>query len=100
MYFCSSGIREHEKSDLHRQSKERRIIAKNICEKGDVVGQMRCVSMQKQTEKYLSILIQAFWYILSEEMALMKFKSFIQLLQRVECPGIVEWMKLSNVKQR
>ncbi|CAF5019738.1 unnamed protein product [Rotaria sp. Silwood1] len=94
------GIREHEQSDLHRQSRERRIIARNIRDKGDVIGQMNCVNMQKQTEKYLSILLQAFWYILTEEMALMKFKSLIQFLQRVECPGIIEWMKLSNAKQR
>jgi hypothetical protein len=85
---------------LHRQSKERRIIARNVRDKGDVVGQIHCVNMQKQTEKYLSILVQVLWYILIEEMALMKFKSLIQLLQRVECPGIIEWMKLSNVKQR
>lgn len=100
IYFCSSGIREHEQSDLHRQSKERRIITRNIRDKGDVVSQMSCVNMQQQTEKYLSVLIQVFWYILTEEMALMKFKSLIQLLQRVECPGIIEWMKLSNAKQR
>ncbi len=100
MHFSSSGIREHEQSDLHRQSRERRVIARNILDKGDVVGQMHCVNMQQQTEKYLSILIQAFWYILTQEMALMKFKSLIQFLQRVECPGIVEWMKLSNIKQR
>ncbi len=90
MSFCSSGIREHEQSDLHRQSKERRIIVRNIRDRGDVVGQLNCVSMQEQTEKYLSILIQALWYILTEEMALMKFKSLIQFLQRVQCPGIVE----------
>ncbi|CAF3826366.1 unnamed protein product [Rotaria sordida] len=95
-----TGIREHEQSDLYRQSKERRIIGRTIRNKGNVVDQMRCVNMQKQTEKYLSILIQAIWYILTEEIALMKFKSLIQFLQRVECPGIVEWMKLSNVKQR
>ncbi|CAF5182542.1 unnamed protein product, partial [Rotaria sp. Silwood1] len=52
------GIREHEQSDLHRPSKERRIIARNIRDKGDVVGQMNCVNMQKQTEKYLSILLE------------------------------------------
>jgi len=59
MSFCSSGIREHEQSDSHRQSKVRRIIVRNIRDKGDVVGQLNCVNMRKQTEKYLSILIQA-----------------------------------------
>jgi hypothetical protein len=88
MHFSSSGIREHEQSDLHRQSRERRVIARNILDKGDVVGQMHCVNMHQQTEKNLSILIQAFWYILTQEMALMKFKSLIQFLQRVECSGV------------
>jgi len=33
-------------------------------------------------------------------MALGKFKSLIQLLNKVQCPGVVEWMNLSNNKQK
>jgi hypothetical protein len=56
--------------------------------------------MESQTRKYLSVLLQTLWFIIKEEMSLMKFKPFIELLQKVECPGIVEWLNLSNVKQR
>jgi hypothetical protein len=38
--------------------------------------------------------------MLKEEMPLMKFKPLIELLRKVDCPGIVEWFQLSNVKQR
>jgi hypothetical protein len=56
--------------------------------------------LETQTKKYLSVLLQTLWFIIKEELALVKFKPFIELLQKVECPGIVEWLKLSNVKQR
>ena len=48
----------------------------------------------------LSVLLQTLWFLIKEEIALMKFKSFVELLHKVECPGIVDWLHLSNVKQR
>jgi hypothetical protein len=56
--------------------------------------------METQTRKYLRVILQTLWFIIKEEMSLMKFKSFVELLQKVECPGIVEWLNLSNLKQR
>ncbi|CAF4518707.1 unnamed protein product [Rotaria sp. Silwood2] len=94
------GIREHESSDLHRSSKERRIISKSIEANGDIIGQLRCTNMHQQTEKYLSVLVQVFWCIIHEELPLRKFKTLIQLLDKVQCPGVTEWMKLSNNKQK
>ncbi|CAF1528067.1 unnamed protein product [Adineta steineri] len=55
---------------------------------------------ENQTRKYLSALLQTFWFLLKEELALGKFKSFIKLIHKLECPSILEWFNLSNVKQR
>lgn len=67
---------------------------------GNIIGQLNCVNLENQTKKYLCILLQVLWFIIKEEMALSKFKSFIELLKKVDCPGIVEWLRLSNSKQR
>ena len=87
-------------SDLHRESRARRIAAKSVEVNGSIVGQLNCVNLENQTKKYLIVLLQTLWFIIKEELALTKFKPFIELLQKVECPGIVEWLNLSNVKQR
>ncbi|CAF4546828.1 unnamed protein product [Rotaria sp. Silwood2] len=94
-----AGIKNHKNSDLHRASRERRIAAKIVANNGNIIGQLNCVNLENQTKKYLSILLQVFWFIIKEEMALTKFKPFIELLKKVDCPGIVEWLKLSNIKQ-
>ena len=98
--FSIIGIREHESSEFHRSSRERRIVSRNIRDRGDIIGQLNCGNLRQQTERYLSILVQTFWYILTEELALVKFKSLIQLLNRVQCPAIVEWFNVSNNKQK
>ncbi len=67
---------------------------------GNIIGQLNCVNLENQTKKYLSILLRTLWFILKEEIALRKFKSFLELLHKVECPAVVEWLNLSNVKQR
>lgn len=67
---------------------------------GNIIGQLNCVNLENQTKKYLSVLLQTLWFLIKEEIALMKFKSFVELLHKVECPGIVDWLNLSNVKQR
>ena len=66
----------------------------------DIIGQLQCSNLQQQTEKYLSTLVEVLWYILTEEMVLNKFKSLMQLLNKVHCSGVVEWMSLSNNKQK
>lgn len=94
------GIREHKKSDLHRTCVDRRDASRIVSVNGDVAGQLRCVSLDIQTRKYLAILVQTLWKIIREEMALMKFKPFIQFLHQVQCPDVVDWFNISNVKER
>ncbi|CAF1531987.1 unnamed protein product, partial [Rotaria sordida] len=94
------GIQQHQNSDLHRESRARRIAAEIVKNNGNIIGQLNCVNLENQTKKYLSVLLQTLWFIIKEEIALMKFKSFVELLHKFECPGVVEWLNLSNVKQR
>ncbi|CAF2996418.1 unnamed protein product [Rotaria sp. Silwood2] len=99
--WYSDDIDQHQKhNDIHRSSRERRILLKNIEDNGNIIGQLKCYNMQQKTEKYLSTIVEVFWYILTEEMPLIKFKPLIQLLDRVHCPGVAEWMNLSNNKQK
>ena len=67
---------------------------------GNFSGQLDCVNMADLTEKYLTVLVRVFWFFIKEELALMKFKPIIELLHQAGSSGIVQWMKLSNVKQR
>jgi len=87
---------------LHRQSRKRQVAAKIVEVNGNiaVAAQINHVNLEANTEKYLRVLLQTLWFIIKEEMPLMKFKTFVELLHKVECPSIVEWLNLSNVKQR
>ncbi|CAF0734523.1 unnamed protein product [Didymodactylos carnosus] len=56
--------------------------------------------MDEVTHKYLSVLMQTMWYILQEGMAqFTKYESMLKLLEKLECLGIVQWLKYSNLKQ-
>lgn len=94
------GIKQHQASDVHRQSRARKIAREIVENNGNIIGQLNCVNLETQTKKYLKVLLQVLWFMVKEEIALVKFKSFVELLHQVECPGIVEWLNLSNVKQR
>ncbi|CAF1640730.1 unnamed protein product, partial [Adineta ricciae] len=94
------GIKKHDISDLHRESRSRRMGADIVNLNGNIIGQLSCVNLENQTKKYLSALLQIFWLLVNEEIALAKFKSFIELIHKLECPAILEWFNLSNVKQR
>ncbi|CAF4934312.1 unnamed protein product, partial [Rotaria sp. Silwood1] len=94
------GIQEQKKSDLHRTRTDRRIASKIVSINGNVAGQLQCVNLDIQTRKYLTILIQTLWNIIKEEIALVKFKTLIQFLYHVQCPDVVNWFKISNVKER
>jgi hypothetical protein len=85
---------------LHRQSRKRQVAAKIVEVNGNTTAQINCVNLEAHTEKYLRVLLQTLWFIIEEEMPLMKFKTFVELLHKVECPSIVQWLNLSNVKQR
>ena len=98
--LISLGLKAHEQSDFHRESHSRRIAARVVEISGNVAGQLHCVNMADQTRKYLSVLAKVFWFLITEELALMKFKRMIELLHEAGSPAIVEWMRLSNVKQR
>jgi hypothetical protein len=98
--FCSIGIKEHKKSDLHRICIDRRVASRIVSMNGTVAGQLQCVNLNVQTRKYLGILIQTLWKIIKEEMALAKFKPLVEFLRQVQCPDIVDWFKISNVKER
>ncbi|CAF4803610.1 unnamed protein product [Rotaria sp. Silwood2] len=67
---------------------------------GNVIGQLQCVNLDMQTRKYRAVLIQTLWKIIREEMPLVKFKPLIQFLYHLQCPDIVNWFKISNVKER
>jgi len=95
-----TGIKRHQNSDLHRQSRKRQVAAKIVEVNGNIAAQINHVNLEAHTEKYLRVLLQTLWFIIKEEMPLMKFKTFVELLHKVECPSIVEWLNLSNVKQR
>ena len=98
--FCSIGIKEHKQSDLHRTCVDRRLASRMVLMNSDVAGQLRCVNLDVQTRKYLSVLIRTLWKIIKEEMALAKFKPLVEFLHQVQCPDIVDWFKISNVKER
>jgi hypothetical protein len=85
---------------LHRESRERQVAAKIVEVNGNIAAQINCVNLETQTLKNLRVLLQTLWFIIKEEISLIKFKSFVELLHKVECPGIAEWLNLSNVKQR
>jgi len=85
---------------LHRQSRKRQVAAKIVEVNGNITAQINCVNLEAYTEKYLRVLLQTLWFIIKEEMPLMKLKTLVDLLHKVECPSIVEWLNLSNVKQR
>ncbi|CAF1062015.1 unnamed protein product [Didymodactylos carnosus] len=94
------GIRKHENSNIHTTSHDARKYLRTIVSTGNIVGQLRARNMNDQTLEYLSILLKTFWFMLTHELAFMKFKAMIHLLEQVKCPTIVEWFRLTNTKQR
>ncbi|CAF3712042.1 unnamed protein product [Rotaria socialis] len=47
------GIKNHQNSDLHRASREKRIATKIVANIGNIIGQLNCVNLENQTKKYV-----------------------------------------------
>ncbi|CAF3258021.1 unnamed protein product [Rotaria sp. Silwood2] len=89
-----------KKKDLHRTCVNRRAASRIVSTSGNMIAQLQCVNLDMQTRKYCAVLIQTLWKIIREEMPLAKFKPLIQFLYHLQCPDIVNWFKISNVKER
>ncbi|CAF1455821.1 unnamed protein product [Rotaria magnacalcarata] len=57
------GIKNHQNSDLHRASREKRIATKIVATNGNIIGQLNCVNLENQTKKYWSHEATSEWLI-------------------------------------
>lgn len=99
--FCL-GIKQHEASELHKQSLTKYLSKFQSEDHGTIVEQLNStkINTQKSSWDYLRAVARSFIFLLRQEFAFMNLKELIQLQQLNLSEPIVRWLSIASKKEK